>query len=218
VGNELVLRGKSEISTRAGTEDTGGGDGGNITIDTGVLAALEDSKINANAFQGSGGKVSITTRGFFVPDPDRTITASSTLGVNGIVEINQLDVDPTRGLTKPPTEIVDASNQITQNCPSGDRKVAQNEFIVTGRGGLPDNPNEMLSTDAVWTDLRLSADSAENRVSSQAMRSPHQPTTAPLVEASGWVIDPKGQVVLTATPPTVTPHSSWQKPVPCRRS
>ncbi len=36
----------------------------------------------------------------------------------------------------------------------------------------------------------------------------------PIVEATGWVIDKDGYVVLTANAPT-TPHSSWQTPTKC---
>jgi filamentous hemagglutinin family protein len=218
----ILMRRHSSISAEAG----GTGNGGNISINSPFIVALpqENSDIIANAVKGRGGNINITTQGIYGIEyrpqltPLSDINASSQFGINGTVQINTPGVDPTRGLTNLPTEVVDASNQIAQNCPSDGRQVDQNEFIVTGRGGLPDNPSEMLNADAVWTDLRPIANSAENRVSLEATAPPHPPTAAPLVEANGWVINPKGQVVLTATAPTVTPHSSWQKPVTCRRS
>jgi large exoprotein involved in heme utilization and adhesion len=218
----ILMRRHSSISAEAG----GTGNGGNISINSPFIVALpqENSDIIANAVKGRGGNINITTQGIYGIEyrpqltPLSDINARSQFGINGTVQINTPGVDPTRGLTNLPTEVVDASNQIAQNCPSDGRQVDQNEFIVTGRGGLPDNPSEMLNADAVWTDLRPIANSAENRVSLEATAPPHPPTAAPLVEANGWVINPKGQVVLTATAPTVKPHSSWQKPVTCRRS
>ncbi len=224
----LLLRRGSRISTTAGTDRTGG-NGGNITINSLFIVAIpkENSDIRANAFIGNGGRVEITTQGIFgiqfrpKDTPESDITASSEFGVNGTVQINTPDVDLSRGLTSLPSDVVDASNQIAQNCPASGGKIAQNEFIITGRGGLPDNPNEMLSTDAVWTDLRnsgaVSRIQGEEPVAARAVS--RQPPTAnrqpPFVEANGWVINDKGQVILTATAPTVTPHSPALMPAAC---
>lgn len=46
-----------------------------------------------------------------------------------------------------PAEVVDISRQINQTCPTG-RNATDNQFIITGRGGLPDNPNQSLNSDA----------------------------------------------------------------------
>ena len=43
----------------------GTGNGGNITIDTDTLVALENSDIIANARQSFGGRVSINAQGIF---------------------------------------------------------------------------------------------------------------------------------------------------------
>ncbi|HBY80375.1 MAG TPA: hypothetical protein DEG47_25945, partial [Cyanobacteria bacterium UBA11148] len=53
VPDVVVLRQRSQISTTAGTDDAGG-NGGNITINTGFIAAVseENSDITANAFEG----------------------------------------------------------------------------------------------------------------------------------------------------------------------
>ncbi|MEO0684304.1 MAG: hypothetical protein AAFY76_04435, partial [Cyanobacteria bacterium J06649_11] len=81
----LLLRNNSTISTRAGTEISGGGNGGNITIDGGFVVTVpsENSDINANAFEGNGGNINITTPGIFGitfrdrQTPNSDITASS---------------------------------------------------------------------------------------------------------------------------------------------
>jgi large exoprotein involved in heme utilization and adhesion len=81
---------------------------------------------------------------------------------------------------------------------------------------LPANPKEALSKDAVQVDWVTLNPEGENRSNNIVSTNPTSTTSAPLVEAQGWVINPKGQVVLTATAPTVTPHSSWRAPTSCR--
>jgi filamentous hemagglutinin family protein len=228
----LLLRRNSQISTSAGNPDAGG-DGGNINIDAKLIVAVpfEDSNIIANAFKGNGGNINITTQGIFGiqfrEERKRLndIDASSEFGVNGIVQINTPEVDPSRGLTNLATDVVDASNQIAQNCAAGGTVASkQSSFVVTGRGGLPSSPHEMLSIDAVWSDFRTSLVTRRSKdsepVAARAV-TPQLATRNPqpaIVEAQGWVINDKGQVVLTATVPTVTPHSSGLSPVACRRS
>jgi len=217
----LILRHGSQISTSAGTRNQGG-DGGNIKIDTQFLVALpsENSDISADAYTGKGGNVQITAQDIFgtesrpKPTPQSDITASSKLGIDGVVKINTPDIDPSRGLVALPTELVDASRLIAQNCSSGGSQVAST-FTVTGRGGLPDNPSETLSSNAVWTDLRPNLNLAATSSSPPIAARRSHPTAAPLVEAQGWVINDKGEIVLTASAPTVTPHNPALTPAQC---
>jgi filamentous hemagglutinin family protein len=219
----LLMRDNSQISASAGTIEARG-DGGNITISAPFVVAVpsENSDIRANAHTGTGGRVDITANGIFgfqvqrEDTPNSDISASSRFGVQGSVTLNILDVDPSRGLTNLPTEVVDVSNQIDQNC-SATRAVAseQSSFVVTGRGGLPPNPKEPLSKDAVQVDWVTLNPERENRSSSAVAVPETSATSAPLVEAQGWLRNPKGQVVLTASAPTATPHSPWQTPTNC---
>jgi large exoprotein involved in heme utilization and adhesion len=191
--------------------------GGNITIDSTFIVATpptgsKGSDITANAVRGNGGRVNITTQGLFgielrpQPTSKNDITVSSEFGLTGEFQLYSPDVDPSRGLTNLPTAVVDVSNQIAQTCPSGGRKVAKNQFIVTGRGGLPANPTDTLSSDTVWTDLRnpsvVSSHPSEEPVTPKAVT-----PQAPIMEANGWVINDKGEVVLMAVTPTVTLYS-----------
>jgi large exoprotein involved in heme utilization and adhesion len=131
-------------------------------------------------------------------------------------------------LTNLPTEVVDVSNQIDQTCAAGGTvAIRQSRFVVTGSGGLPDSPEEALSPDTVWEDLRLAENSkpsgAQQTVPFEALASSNnQPTTnnrqQTHVEAKGWAFNQKGEVVLTANEPTLTPPGSWQKPVACPHS
>jgi large exoprotein involved in heme utilization and adhesion len=228
---DLILRRGSSISTNARGRDI---TGGNITINTDNLVAvpLEDSDISANATAGIGGRVIVNAIGIFGTQfrlqdtPLSDITATSELGpqFNGLVELNTPGIDPSRGLTNLPTEVVDASNQIAQACGTRGAEAGKNEFIVTGRRGMPSNPYEPLSSDEALEDIhppsgfssrRNSKPDAARSVSPQSATSKQIP---PIVEAQGWMINDKGQVVLTATASTATPHNSWLQSATCPSS
>ncbi|MEH1859418.1 MAG: S-layer family protein [Nostoc sp.] len=200
----LLLRRGSQISTTAGTAQAGG-DGGNITINSPFIVAVpkENSDISANAFTGKGGRVDITTNGIFgiVPQKSPTensdITASSQLGVSGEVTINSPDTDPSRGLIQLPSNLVDASQQIAQGCTPRGRQNAS-RFIATGRGGLPQSPNEPLRGRAVitgWVDLPAQA---TQRVTDKSSTASITKSTDQIVEAQGWIVDANGDVILVA--------------------
>ncbi len=239
----LLLRRGSQISTTAGVANAGG-DGGNISIDAteGFVVAVpsENSDITANAFTGKGGRVQVTAQGIFglvprsreelqvllgtddpnqldparVPTSDITAISQTNPALSGQVTLNTLDVDPSRGLVNLPVE--PANTELAQGCqPDGSQ--LQSSFVVTGRGGLPPNPGEALSPDAVEVDLVRRNPEVEERSHPAVSTNPTRLAPAPLVEAQGWMIGDKGEVILTASTPTVTPHhSSWQGIADCQ--
>ncbi len=199
----LILRRNSLISTTVGNNQFGG-DGGNININSPFIVAVpkENSDIRADAFTGKGGEVSITANGIFgiirqkVPTEKSDITASSELGVSGEVSINTPDIDPSRGLTELPSNLVDASQQIASGCTPRGRQTAS-RFIATGRGGLPQSPNEPLRGRAVitgWVDLPAPATAITDKLSTASMTK----STDPIVEAQGWIVDANGNIMLVA--------------------
>ncbi|MEH2361665.1 two-partner secretion domain-containing protein [Nostoc sp.] len=212
VQDMLLLRRNSQISTTAGNDEFGG-NGGNININSKFIVAVpnENSDISANAFTGIGGRVDITTNGLFgiVPQKSPTeksdITASSQLGVSGTVTINTPDVDPSRGLIQLPSNVVDVSQQIAQGCTPRRGKNAS-RFIATGRGGLPQSPNEPLRGRAVitgWVDLppqvtervtdKLAVEITDKKPTTSVTKSTNQ-----IVEAQGWIVDANGDIILVA--------------------
>ncbi|MEH1941315.1 MAG: filamentous hemagglutinin N-terminal domain-containing protein [Nostoc sp.] len=243
----LLMRRESKITTNAGTTGLDG-NGGNITIKApnGFLGAapLENSDITANAFSGSGGKVTITTKNIFgfVPrtradvdrlDPkeinpnnlrtsDITAFSQQNSSLNGTVQVNSPDADPSKGLVQLPVKLVEASQQVVAACNPGD-KIARSSFIATGRGGLAPDPTEPLIADAVLADWITVEPESQNRAGgiqkkvlvrkqqntedkSQKFNSVNVPTQ--IVEAQGWVMDANGNVVLVAQVPTASPHKS----------
>ena len=216
----LLLRNNSSITATAGTNQKGG-NGGNITINAplGFIVAVpsEDSDITANAYTGSGGRVDIQASGIYGIQPRSNptslsdITASSEFGVNGTVELNTPDIDPNSGLLELPT--IPVKTEVTQGCYSSG--YAQNRFVISGRGGLPLNPYNFLSPNAVLVDWVTLNPSTRNSKSPPVTINPTA-TPKPIVEATGWVINAKGELELTANAPATTPHGSWQNPVSCR--
>ncbi|MEM9541577.1 MAG: filamentous hemagglutinin N-terminal domain-containing protein [Cyanobacteria bacterium P01_E01_bin.42] len=150
VGDLLLMRHGSKISTTAGTAQAGG-DGGNITInaENGFLVGPpgEDNDITANAFEGNGGNINITAQEIFglkfrdQLTPRSDITASSEFGLDGTVQLNTLGIDPNNGLTNLPEDQNDP--EVRQGCSQGGAN--SSSLTVQGIGGAPDNPDDMLT-------------------------------------------------------------------------
>lgn len=183
----LLLRNDSAISATAG----GTGNGGNITIKSTTIALLRGSRITANAFEGNGGNISIATRGIFV-SPNSRITASSELGVDGLIDITNPEVDSTAGLVELSQNPLQPGDRIVRGCGTG----LGSQFIVTGRGGLPPNPEQQLTGDRPWTDLRdLSAFRSPVALNSRSS-DPQENDRHIIVEANAWIVHPDGTIEL----------------------
>ncbi|PPT05504.1 Putative hemagglutinin-related protein [Geitlerinema sp. FC II] len=142
----LNLRRGSSIVTNANTI----GNGGNIAIRADTIALLENSAITANAIEGTGGNIEIETQGLYL-SPDSRITASSQLGVDGIVEVTEPAIDTSEAILTLTSEPIDPATQVVSACETA----RENTFIVTGNGGLPPDPTQMLQHQTVWVDIRL---------------------------------------------------------------
>jgi len=224
---DMQLRRNSGIGT-----DAANATGGNITINTNTLVALENSDITANAAQGSGGKVSITAQGIFGTQfrdgltPQSDLTATSDLGpqFSGIVEINTPDVNSTASLIELNTNFTDISNQIVAGCQASRR----NSFVITGTGGLPEDPTQTLKGQTVWRDLRAFGEigrwgDRENNLTTSSTpptsRLPYLPTSSsqsPIIEATGWKTNQFGQVELVAN--STNGIGSWNNEMGCNTS
>ena len=188
----LSLRHNSAITTTA----KGTGNGGNTSINAPVIVGLENSDIIANAFNGNGGNINITTQGIFGLKyrdrltPENDITASSQFGVNGTVDINNFGVDPSSGLVELPVNLTDSSQQIATGCSNTNGS----SFVATGRGGVPQNPNQQVTSDRTWSDIRdISAYRKTQKVQAQMPQSPEV-----LVQATSWRRNAQGKIELIA--------------------
>jgi large exoprotein involved in heme utilization and adhesion len=203
--NELILSHDSDITTNATGENV---IGGNIDIDTNVLGAFSDSDISANSENFRGGKVRVNAISILGTQSRAVATflidITATGGAaqfSGTVEINTPNIDPSRGLEKLPTTIVDAERLVRQNiCVASQGS----EFIITGRGGLPESPQQTQLVDTGWEDWRMISDNSVSnqelratRISSSINSSQISKRREKIVEATGWVIDSQGDVILT---------------------
>ena len=206
---DIQMRRGSAITTNA----TGPSAGGNIIINTDTLVALENSDITANALNNRGGNVSINAQGIFGTEfrpqltPNSDITATGAEGLNGVVQINTPDVDPSSGLVELPTTVVDVEGLVARNFCAA--KQAGSSFRVTGRGGLPTSPNDPLTDEVLaveWS--RPSSEVQARGVSRPPLTDNGQRRNRVIQQAQGWIVAADGTVMLTTEAPTANPQSS----------
>ncbi|MBW4508009.1 MAG: filamentous hemagglutinin N-terminal domain-containing protein [Scytonematopsis contorta HA4267-MV1] len=205
----LLLRRNSLISTNAG--DGGGpGSGGDININTGVLVAFpqENSDITGNSFGGRGSNINIRTTGVFgikirpqlTDQSDITAFSEKSPQLSGQVTLTTPEVNPSQALVELPENLTNRTDQVARNpCQEG----IGNEYIETGRGGLPTNPNQPLGSGVVRVDLVNLASNTGNTTASNTSNS-NNSIEKKIIPAQGWVRNAKGQIVLTTYDPTGT--------------
>ncbi|MEQ8971186.1 MAG: filamentous hemagglutinin N-terminal domain-containing protein [Coleofasciculus sp. C1-SOL-03] len=218
--NLLFLENESLISASALAD----ANGGNVTIDSTFIIALpptgtEGSDIIANAVQGNGGRVSVTTQGLFDIEfrPQRTplndITVSSEFGLDGVFVENRPDIDPNRGLTELENNFVDAERLIDRSCNAGGAALASS-FIFTGRGGIPPSPLDVLESDVIVSNWVSLDEETPTQTQPESVTS-NSSQSRQIIEAQGWVKLANGQIMLVAESPTVTPQVNWQNTTDC---
>jgi len=216
----LLLENESLISASALAD----ANGGNVTIDSTFIVALPPtgaagSDIIANAVQGNGGRVSVTTQGLFdiAFRPQRTplndITVSSEFGLDGVFVENRPDIDPNRGLTELENNFVDAERLIDRSCNAGGAALASS-FIFTGRGGIPPSPLDVLESDVIVSDWVTLDEETPTQTYPESV-TPNSAKPRQIIEAQGWVKLANGQIMLVAESPTVTPQGNWQNTTGC---
>ncbi len=155
------------------------GGGGNLMIDSDYIIANNNSDLKANAVFGSGGNIKIQTKAIFF-SADSEATASSEFGVDGVVEINNPDSDQQIGVVTLKSDIVDPTKMISAICSTE----STDTVIVSGKGGLGENPTQPLRGQSVWEDLRgVSLASHDNKAET-------------IIEVNNWVVNAQGNVEL----------------------
>ena len=209
----LHLRNHSGVSA-----STASGDSGRVEVNAVEVRLDNHSNISS---EGNGGNIEITTQsilGLQFRDrltPLNDITASSELGVDGTIETNTIEVDPSEGLSvvEEPT-VPDVPEICFASGPSSEEGV-QSGFTQTGRGGLPPSPGEALTPNALWEDWRWPGSlpqagaieppnrGVENSIASDS-----------IVPATDWQVNDRGELVLF--PPSS--GGGWWMPGGCLSS
>jgi filamentous hemagglutinin family protein len=242
---DIRLRRGSQITTDAGTSEGGNI---NINSNLLLALPRENSDITANARSASGGGVNLNVANVFglravgreevrsrlgltdaeftqlqvnptslLPTSDiAAISQNSGPAFQGTVTFSASGVNPAQGLVELPQNVVNPAQLIAANpCIQG----AENEFTVTGRGGVAPSPNDALSEDSVpfaWVE------NFEGRREDEGRRKKEQGTRREegrredegrrkkeegrrreegrredeVVVAQGWVINASGEVML----------------------
>ncbi|MEG4485284.1 S-layer family protein [Microcoleus sp. D2_18a_B4] len=219
---DIQLRRNSQITTDAGSSDGGNI---NINSDILVALPQENSDITANARTAGGGRVNINVPNVFgftatsreqvrsrlglsdgefaalqvsptslIPSSDiAAISQSGGAALQGAVTFSSVGVNPVQGLVELPQNVVNPAALIAAHpCIQG----AENEFTVTGRGGLPPSPNEVLSSAGEPFPWVEPAVGGSQQVEGQRTSIEVRPTE--IIPAQGWVMDDRGQVTLLA--------------------
>jgi filamentous hemagglutinin family protein len=218
----IQLRRGSRITSDAGISDGGNI---RINSDILVALPRENSDITANARTARGGQVTVNVPnifGFTSVNRDRAISSLgltdaefSALQVNptsliltsdiaaisqqagpalqGAVTFSTAGINPAQGLVELPQNVVDPAVLIVANpCRQGQ----ENEFSITGKGGVPPNPNDALSSDYTQFSWVESVRGESQKTEIKKPEIEIQPRA--MIPAQGWVMNAQGQVTLVA--------------------
>jgi large exoprotein involved in heme utilization and adhesion len=147
-------------STISASVLNGAGGGGSVNIDP-QFVVLENSQILAQAIQGPGGNISITTN-LLLPDSTSVISASSQFGQQGTIAI-QSPISPASGKIIPLSQkpLIQTS-LMNQRCAAVSEGIFSS-FTVAARDSLPAEPSgwissplALASTESLGTDSQMS--------------------------------------------------------------
>jgi filamentous hemagglutinin family protein len=138
-GGTIVLRAGRLVQLRDSEVTTsvrgGGGDAGNVTVEAPFIVA-GGSQLVANAFGGRGGNIRIDA-GVFLADPESRVSASSTLGIAGTVDI-RAPVTNLSGVVVPLTpDFARATALLQDRCAARLREGTVSTFVVRGHPSPP---------------------------------------------------------------------------------
>ena len=217
---DLIMRRGSRIETNAKGDKVRGG---NININADIIAAFENSDISANSELFRGGDVTINTQGIFgtqfrqeSTDETSDITATGNPRIensNGTVEIINPDIDLNSGLVNLPS--IPVETEVAQTCAAGN-SIAQSQFEIIGRGGLPHLPTDALSADAVQVDLVTIKPEKNKPTATNVSTKTNNSTPKKIVEATGWIRNKKGEIFLVADAANQKQVDNWYKNNHCR--
>ena len=217
---DVQLRGGSIITTDAGISEGGNI---RIDSDILVALPRENSDITANARTARGGQVTVNVPNIFgftainreqaisslgltdaefaalqvnptslLPTSDiAAISQSSGPALQGTVTFSSSGVNPAQGLVELPQNVVNPAALIAANpCIKG----AESEFTVTGKGGVPPSPNDVLSSNSSQFNWVEPAGGGSQKTEGKRAEIEIQPKA--VIPAQGWVIDAEGKVTL----------------------
>ncbi len=214
IADDITLRNNSFISARA-LQDA---NGGNITIDTNFIIAFPggNNDIIANAQQGQGGNINITAESLFgieerpLNPNTNDINASSEFSLDGNVTINTPDLNPVRGTTELPQNIVAPEQTTAQACQANREIAAKNRLNILGKGGIPPAPDLPLDSHNIAIAGEFDPTSA--------IPQPIETSQGKIQPARGVKVTESGEIILTAYRTNNLGERIWSSSVNCGKT
>ena len=211
ISDRLTLRENSTISVQASENNTGG----DITINAqdGFVVAFPNqnegngSDISAFSRGGAGGNITIEAQGVLgIEERDATlgnntndIDASGTIE-DGSVEITSATTDAIQAVNQLPSIPVEPGETVVQAC-SSQRGIANSNLVVKGKGGVPNLPDAILSSEII----RINGEAINSQSPNREDIQPISTSKGDIILARGVEITEDGGIILTAYE---TDHSS----------
>ena len=161
--------------------------GGNIEIVADNSIALQGSQLTADADAGRGGNIDVDAKGLFICQTCG-VSASSRLGIDGVVNIQTLIFNPDFEAVDLPIQLAQPESAVDLACSSNTGNGSS--LTVNGRGGLPPRPSEVLSSKSL-------VEFADSIAQDEARES--IPVTKLPAPARSWHVDSQGKIILTAS-------------------
>ncbi|KPA09607.1 secreted protein containing Filamentous hemagglutinin [Candidatus Magnetomorum sp. HK-1] len=165
-GGQISIHGKKSLYLLNGlitaSVQKGFGKGGDITTRS-KSVLMNHSGIEANAVEGDGGAIFITTEQYIKSD-ESSVTATSERGNDGTVKIDAPKVDISKGLVILPTNFLDATKWVKTPC--AQRSGASvSRLVVEGRDAVPTALVDWQPSPP--SDLKVSDKPSKNKKSSK---------------------------------------------------
>ncbi|MDJ0595876.1 MAG: filamentous hemagglutinin N-terminal domain-containing protein [Pleurocapsa sp. MO_226.B13] len=199
IAENLTMRDESLISAEAESD----ADGGNVTINSNKFIIAFPSQPNgndivANAVEGMGGNINITAESLFGIEErpaiegngTNDIDASSEFSLDGNVTINTPDINPVRGTTELPTNVVEPEQTTAQACQTDRLSGISSGLTIEGKGGIPPEPGLPLDSH------NISVNGQNN--STFNIPAPIETAQGKIQPARGVIVTESGEIILTA--------------------
>jgi filamentous hemagglutinin family protein len=207
IGNTLTLDENSTITAQVFKPSNA--NGGDITInaqDGFVVASPNQNEGNGNDIvakspTGKGGNIIINAEGVLGLEEGVSIDGNGTNDidasgdVDGVVEINTPNSDAIGGATKLPNNPVEPGKTVNQACVSA-RGTGGNNLVVTGKGGIPNDPTAPLVSELININGDLTQAASPQSTGIQ----PIVTGQGVIIPAQGVEVKENGDVILTAYP------------------
>ncbi len=202
IAEDLTLDNNSFISAQA----LGDADGGNLSIDARFIVAFPDNgtgnDLVATAEEGTGGNINLNVDQFFGLQPRQAIDAEGNFlsnnsndidvsgNIDGEININTTNVDPLRGTTELPTQVVEPGETVAQACRRDRLAENQSGLTIGGKCGIPPEPGLPLDSRNIIVSEKTNPQST--------IPAPIETAQGKIQPARGVIVTESGEVILTA--------------------